>query len=392
MTLFTNRSPLFEENLPLQNLMSNDTPSPDSEPPMPEGESLHDSEVMLRAILESAVDPIVTINHHGIIRSCNPATQNLLGYTPVEIIGRNVALLMPASIGKDHDRYIANYLSTGKRQIIGVGREVTARHKDGTLVPVHLAVSEVVLQGRRLFTGILRDISDRKKAEEQAIQAERLAAVGQVVTTISHESRNLLQRIQMGVELLQHQLADNPAALAEVEGIELANDGLSKLLDEIRTFTAPIRLETEPFDLRAAWRDAWSRATQAGNYPSAALVELGDNQELTFHGDRSRMVQVFRNLFENSLVAGGESPQSQIHGVFSDVGGHPRVQVTVSDNGPGMNEEQRRKAFEPFYSTKSKGTGLGLAIVRRIVEAHGGQIRLADQVERGARFVIEVPL
>lgn len=359
----------------------------------------HDSEIMLRAILETAVDPIITIDRRGIVQSCNPATEQMLWYTAEELIGQNVGMIMPGEIRREHDDYIARYLQTGEKRIIGIGREVWARRKDGFLIPVDLAVSEVRLHGERYFTGILRDLTARRRAEEQALQAERLAAIGQVVTTISHESRNLLQRIQMGVEMLQYQLGENVEAQQEVSSIEQANDGLRKLLEEIRTFAAPLRLEESQFDLAQAWQEAWQdslrnhdKYTPDTNCEAATLAPAPCDLDLTCQGDLSRMVQVFRNLFENSLAAGGAEPHVEIRCEPAELNGRRATRIVLQDNGPGLDAEQRERIFEPFYTTKSKGTGLGMSIARRIVEAHGGTLELAPNGQpSGACFVITLP-
>src|SRR5262249_1744578 len=147
--------------------------------------ALHDSEERLHAILQTAVEGILTIDEHGIVESINPAAEKTFGFTAAEIVGRNVSALMPSPYREEHDGYIANYLRTGNARIIGIGREVVGQRKDGSLFPMDLAVSEVNLAGRRLFTGFIRDISERKRAEDKlASLAQTLAEKNKELETI----------------------------------------------------------------------------------------------------------------------------------------------------------------------------------------------------------------
>src|SRR4051812_11498330 len=134
-------------------------------------DALHESEQRLRAVFETAVDGIVTIDDRGTVTSFNPAATRMFGYSPEEVIGRNVNLLMPEPYSGEHDRFLANYIRTGERRIIGIGREVTGRRKDGSIFPIDLAVSETNLGDRRIFTGIVRDLSERKRLERQVLNA-----------------------------------------------------------------------------------------------------------------------------------------------------------------------------------------------------------------------------
>ncbi|HWE18945.1 MAG TPA: PAS domain S-box protein [Hyphomicrobiaceae bacterium] len=167
----------------------------------------------LRAILESAVTAIITIDERGLIESVNPATERLFGYGAAELIGQNVKVLMPEPYKAEHDGYIANYLATAVKKIIGIGREVSGRRKDGTTFPLHLSVSEFSTEGRRYFTGMIHDLSDRRHVEEalreserRLAQAQKMEAVGQLTGGIAHDFNNLLLVITGNLELLEPQL------------------------------------------------------------------------------------------------------------------------------------------------------------------------------------------
>jgi two-component system, LuxR family, sensor kinase FixL len=172
---------------------------------------------ILAAVLNTAVDAIVTIDENGTVLHVNHALETLFGYQPTEVIGKNVSILMPEPDRSSHDGYIRKYLHTGVAGVIGIGRQVMGQKKNGTLIPVDLAVSEVRIEGRTLFTGILRDMTERReteselsRAQERLIQSERLAAIGQMMTGLAHESRNALQRSRACLDMLELDLQTAP--------------------------------------------------------------------------------------------------------------------------------------------------------------------------------------
>lgn len=348
---------------------------------------IREQHARLNAILNTAADGVVTIDAQGVIESFNPAAEEIFGWSADEVVGRNVNMLMPQPYHGEHDDYLANYLKTGRKKIIGVGRDVVGLRKDGSRFPMDLAVSEVRLGGRHFFTGIVRDISERKRAEQE----HRLAGIGQMLSAIAHESRNSLQRIQAGVEMLRLDLDDMPEAGRLLDGIERASDNLTRLYEELREFAAPLRLQREMCDLREIWHLAWANLGHVRQGRQAELRDPSNGADLRLEVDEFRIEQVFRNLMENSLAACGDPTEIEI--VCRDVqhDGVPSVCVRIRDNGPGLSDEQKSKIFDAFYTTKVKGTGLGMAIAKRIVEAHGGQIMLGESAGRGAEFRITLP-
>lgn len=233
----------------------------------------------------------------------------------------------------------------------------------------------------------LARIIRRRKEEERALQTERLAAIGQVVTSLAHESRNFLQRISNATEFLEEIDKDNPDALHEIGRIQAAGKGIQHLLEEIRQFAAPIKLDRERYSLQSVWQKALADVSETKADVKVRVDESVGESDLNCHIDTFRMAQVFRNLFENSIAACGDN--AGIHVQCEN--GDGSLKVSVCDDGPGMNGEQRRNVFQPFFTTKSKGTGLGMAIVKRIIEAHGGDIRVGD-CQDGAEFLITLPV
>ena len=187
----------------------------------------------LRGILESAVTAIITIDHRGLIETVNPATERLFGYGAQELIGQNVKVLMPEPYRAEHDGYIANYAGTGVKQIIGIGREVSGRRKDGTTFPLHLSVSEFEAEGRRYFTGMIHDISDRqhvedalRESERRLAQSQKMEAVGQLTGGIAHDFNNLLLVITGNLELLEPRLLDDEFAVSPQGGAGCRSPGV----------------------------------------------------------------------------------------------------------------------------------------------------------------------
>jgi signal transduction histidine kinase len=228
-------------------------------------------------------------------------------------------------------------------------------------------------------------------AQHRAMQAERLAAIGQMATGLAHESRNALQRIGASAEMLELEIEGNDQALQLVSRIQQSKDHLHQLLEEVRSYAAPIILDRSPCRLSEIWREAWQLLHEQRQSRKVKLDERIRAKEIVVNADRFRLVQVFRNLLENSLAACQDPVRIEVLCEDTALGSAPAIQVSVTDNGTGMNAEQRRRIFEPFYTTKPTGTGLGMAIGQRIIEAHGGTITVGDVGPPGAQIVITLP-
>jgi signal transduction histidine kinase len=190
--------------------------------------------------------------------------------------------------------------------------------------------------------------------------------------------------------MLELEIEGNEEAMRLVRRIEEAQDHLLRLFEEVRGFVAPIQLERAPCRVESIWREAWQLLETARRGRDVSLVENTNGIDLDVDVDRFRMVQVFRNLLENSLAAGGDPVVIQVCCRDVQLDGNPWVEISVRDNGPGLTSDARQNVFEPFFTTKTKGTGLGMAIARRIIDAHGGRIALGESSE-GAEFIINLP-
>jgi hypothetical protein len=222
------------------------------------------------------------------------------------------------------------------------------------------------------------------------LRAERLAGIGQMITGLAHESRNALQRIQSCSEMLELEVENNEEAMRLLHRLQSAQDDLRRLLDEVRGFAAPIQLERSMCDASGAWREAWHMLETARRGRDATLEEDGKLSDLRVFADRFRLVQLFRNLLENSLSACADPVRVCVKCSEVTHNQAPALEISVCDNGPGLTPEARQNVFEPFFTTKTKGTGLGMAIASRIIDAHGGSIRLGAAAA-GAEFLITLP-
>jgi PAS domain S-box-containing protein len=246
-------------------------------------------------------------------------------------------------------------------------------------------------EGERAILLIGQDITNLKEAQEQALQSVRLAAIGQMVAALAHESRNALQRSQACLEMLAMEVEDRPEALDLVGRIQKAQDRLHRLFEDIRSYAGTIRLEPRLCSLADIWREAWATLAPLRQGRDVRLQEETGGLNLYCEVDNYALEQVFRNIFDNALAACTDPTCIEVRCAEEPLHGREAVRVEVQDNGPGLNVEQRRKIFEPFFTTKNKGTGLGMAIARRIVEAHGGRLVVSDNPQPGATLVISLP-
>ena len=232
---------------------------------------------------------------------------------------------------------------------------------------------------------------ERKRAEEKSLRSERLAAIGQVVTGLAHESRNALQRSLACLEMLAMEIEDRPEALDLLRRTQRAQDHLHKLFEEVRNYAAPIKLDRSECRIAEVSHEAWQLLSHQIANRKCELRETLRTQELLVSVDHFRLIQVFRNLLENSLAACTDPVIIELECADSTLRGALALQISLHDNGPGLSAEQKKRVFDPFYTTKTQGTGLGMAIAHRIVEAHGGTLRVGEGRHPGAEFVLTLP-
>jgi hypothetical protein len=236
-----------------------------------------------------------------------------------------------------------------------------------------------------------QDISDLKQAQQQLVQSERLAAIGQMMAGLAHESRNALQRSKACLEMLALEVEDRPPALDLITRIQRAQDHLTMLYEEVRQYAAPINLNREQCDLGELWRETWADLVHLHTAKSIQLREHSDQLDLRCRVDRFAIGQVWRNILENAIQVSADGGQIKVHCAEAVLDGRASVRIGIADEGAGMTFDQRMRIFEPFFTTKTKGTGLGMAIAHRIVSSHGGTIGVTDRDGPGAEILVVLP-
>ena len=342
----------------------------------------------LDAILESAVDGILSIDEHGIIESANQAAVDIFGYSREELIGTSVNRLMPTPYRDEHDRYIASFLETGVPKIIGSGREVSGLRKDGSEFPLYLAVSEGRRGDHRVFTGIVRDQTDLRMAEERARAAEELASLSLITAGIAHDIGTPMNVILGYAEMLRDSLSDpKDQRRAEIiaEQVRRVTDLLQTLLNIARPHT-PVREPVRIDQVLDHALDFFREKLRARGIE----IERQDQDVCEILGDRDRLEQVFLNLIVNAADAMPNGGKLRA-GVDLDPEG--LVRIAIEDTGHGIDPDALERIFEPFYTSKERGqgTGLGLVVSRSIVIDHDGRIKVESEVGKGTRFVLCFP-
>ena len=350
-------------------------------------ERLRASEGRWRAVVESAVDGIIVIDEMGRIEAFNPAAERLFGYNEQDVLGKNVNVLMPSPYHDEHDAYLARYRSTGVRKIIGIGREVTGRRRDGTTFPLRLSVGETSLGGERKFTGILHDLSERVAIEHQLREQTALARLGEMAAVLAHEIKNPLAAVRGAIEVIGMRLPTGGRDASIVKEIVSRIDSLNELMKDLLLFARPPAPKPQPIEIQPL---VTSTAQLLREDPSLNAVHIevqGSSPPVL--ADPGLLQIVFLNLMVNSAQA------------MRDGSGHIKVSVAASagtcridfeDDGPGIPPEIREKIFTPFFTTKSRGTGLGLATARRLIEAHRGTIDVRCPPAGGTTVSIQLPV
>lgn len=370
-------------------------------------ERLKESEARAHAILQSVRDGIIFCDARGVIRNFNPGAERIFGYEAIEVVGRNLSKLMPAKYGQEHDDFIHRYIRTGHAKIIGIGRELEGLRKDGTTFPIELAVADVRLGEERFFTGIVRDITERKRAEAALREARDAAlaaarAKSEFVATMSHEIRTPMNGVLGMAQVLRH-TSLNQDQRQYVDTIVRTGKALLSVLNDILDFS---KIEAGRLDLELMEMDIETVLNEIVQLFFQQAAEK--NVQLLMHchadcprrvmGDPGRLRQILINLVGNAIK-------------FTDVGqilveatlverrmNTVCVQISVTDTGIGIAPQSQQKLFAPFTQADASttrnygGTGLGLAISRRLVELMGGKIELSSVLGEGSRFSFMIPL
>jgi two-component system sensor kinase FixL len=365
-------------------------------------EALRMRESHLRSILDTVPDAMIVINGCGIIQFFSTAAERLFGYAEQEAIGRNVSELMPQPDRERHDGYLARYRSTGERHIIGIGRIVTGKRRDGTTFPMHLSIGEMQSGGEPYFTGFVRDLTEHQQTQArlQELQSElvhvsRLSAMGEMASALAHELNQPLAAISNYMKGSRRLLAGS--ADPNTSKIESAMDRAAEqalragqIIRRLRDFVSRGESEKRVESLSKLIEEAGALGLAGAREQN---IQLRFNLNPKFDQvlvDRVQIQQVLVNLFRNALEAMAQSPKRELivanTGVADDM-----IEVTVSDTGSGFHDDVKPNLFRTFFTTKETGMGVGLSISRSIIEAHGGRMWAESNPSGGATFRFTLP-
>jgi two-component system sensor kinase FixL len=354
-------------------------------------------EAHLQSILETVPDAMVVIDIRGIIQSFSAAAVRLFGYSPEDVIGKNVSMLMPSPYREQHDGYLKRYLRTGERRIIGIGRVVVGERKGGSTFPMELAVGEMVSGKDRYFTGFIRDLSERQKTESrlQELQSElvhisRLTAMGEMASTLAHELNQPLSAISnylKGSRRLIETQTDERSMMMRDALEKAAEQAIraGQIIRRLRDFVARGESERRVESIIKLVEEA-SALALVGAKDQAIRVRFRFDPlvELTL-ADKIQIQQVLLNLMRNAVEAMQDSARRELL-LAAAPAANDMVRITVADTGSGISPEIASQLFQPFITTKQQGMGVGLSICRTIVESHGGQIWAEPNPEGGTVF------
>ena len=394
----------------------------------------------LAAVVETAIDGIITIDRFGVMETVNRAAAQQFGYTQDELIGQKVNILMNHHDASHHDKYITNYITTRKPQIIGIGREVIGKRKDGSVFTFRLAVSEVVLNDRVIFTGIIHDVSDIKKAEQKIISLNRRleekveqrtneleTVVNQLLRTnrdlaqreiqleealkrerelgelksrfvsmASHEFRTPLSTILSSASLIGKYKEGDTQGKRErhIAKIKSAVENLTGILNDFLSLSkleeGKVQLEVSEVDLKYLGHNIIEDLHGISKKNQKIILEVSD--ECHIKSDKRILTNILFNLLSNAIKYSGEGTEVLFQGeVVND-----QLIIKVKDEGIGIPEEEQKHIFSRFFRAKNveniKGTGLGLNIVQRYVELLNGSIKFESKSNKGTTFTIHLPI
>ena len=344
----------------------------------------------LQAVLDNVVDGIITIDARGIVQSLNPSAESIFGYSSHEVIGNNVKMLMPEYYATEHDGYLHRYLETGEAHIIGIGREVEGKRKNGTTFPMDLAVSQMEINGKVMFSGIVRDITERKRIEIMK---------NEFISTVSHELRTPLTSIRGALGLISGGAVGGMPDQAQ-EMLKIASNNTERLLLLINDILDIQKIESgrmafhfQSLDIKPFLQQVVTDSQAYANQFDVKLVLRDIPDKMRVFADKDRLMQVMNNLVSNAAKFSRRGENVEIS-VAKHAG---NIRVSVTDHGPGIPADFQPKLFEKFTQSdtsdtrKKGGTGLGLSIAKLIMEKHGGRIGFFTKERFGSTFYFELP-
>jgi two-component system sensor kinase FixL len=349
-------------------------------------------EALLSSILANVPDALIVIDAGGRIQSFSSAAERLFGFSSAEVRDRNISSLMPSPYREAHDAYMGHYLNTGERRIIGIGRVVAGLRRDGTTFPMELTVGTVELPGEKLFTGFIRDLTERQERERRMhdLQAElihvsRLNELGQLVSALAHEVNQPLAAMANYINGARRLFASGNQAggQAAIERVAEQAERARQIIRRLRELARKGDSDKLPESVLVTIEEASTLALAGGGQGLRFRIDVADDATRAMI-DKIQIQQVLLNLMRNAIEAMSGSQRRELSIGARRAG--ERIEISVTDSGPGLPASVRAKLFEPFVTTKPDGMGVGLSISRAIVDAHGGQIVVEDAPGGGTIF------
>ena len=361
-----------------------------------------EAETHLRSILATVPDAMVVIDEAGSILSFSAAAEKMFGYSEAEVLGGNVKMLMPSPDRERHDQYLINYLTTGKRKIIGIGRVTTALHRDGNTFPIELAIGEAWVGDKRIFTGFIRDLTERQQTllRLQDLQSElahvgRVSEMGTLASSLAHELNQPLTAVasycEAARDLLKTEIDSETMGMLREAMDEAAKEAVraGQIVRRLRDFMSHGETERRVESLQRLINEANALALVGSREHGIDVqLSLDADADLVFV-DRIQVQQVLVNLIRNAIDAMIDSPTRSLL-IRTERGNDGFVEVIIEDTGSGISEMIAAQLFQPFVTSKQSGMGIGLSICRTIVQAHGGRIWF-EPTGRGTAFHFTLP-
>jgi two-component system sensor kinase FixL len=369
---------------------------------VPEQETAAAAEsAMLRSILETVPDAMVVIDQRGVIQQFSKTAERLFGWPAAEVCGQNVRILMPTPYREQHDGYITRYLTTGERRIIGIGRVVVGQRRNGSTFPMELSVGEVNQGDRRLFTGFVRDLTERQRTrarlqelQDELLHVSRLRSMGEMAAALAHELNQPLTASSNYVAAALRLLGGPQPDLAHIRhALELAAAQTMRsgeIIRRLRAFVERGETARRPEHLDALVEEASALALVGLGDRGVTVKSIREPNLPPVIADRVQVQQVLVNLLRNAIEAMEASPVRDL--TLGTARWDSMVAVSVADTGSGIAPSIEAQLFQPFVTTKSEGMGIGLSVCRAIVEAHGGRLWVEPNPGGGSVFWFTLPV
>jgi PAS domain S-box-containing protein len=351
---------------------------------------LRESEAHIRAVIDNVPDGIITLNEQGRLESVNPAAMRIFGYSRDEMTGSHLKMLMPESVRHEYDDYIKQHIGASTGKMVGFGLEITGQRKDGSRFPMELGISNMWLDSRRLFIGIVRDISERREVGRMKHQ---------FMSSVSHELRTPLTSVLGSLGLLAEgvggDLSESGKTLLNIARNNVARLArlISDILDIDDIHAGRLKLDFRVTDLAALVERAVDDNHALASAAGVNLVLRNDTTPASVYADAERLVQSLGHLLSNALKFSPRGATVEVSVARHKTG----IRVAVTDQGPGIPDAFRNRLFQPFSQAESAdsgirgGAGLGLSIAKAIIQQHAGTIGYESMPGRGACFFFDLP-